>query len=465
MADRWGLRWVTHRVRAWTRHRVVLLGLAVLALLLSAPAVLALPRAAHAGSLDIEATSYESANPNSITFRARVSTTSPLRTATLVYEVANPTGGNVGGQGQSAISGGTREDLSFTLETRTAQRFIPVGSLIRYYWNIADSDGATQRTPQQEFVFLDGRYQWQSRSDGQVTAYWYGSNASFAATALAAAKSSLDDTGRLLGVRVSYPVRVLIWSSTAEGADAVRLGQRVETEQTRLGGERVSPDVVFVFQRAPDVVRHEVAHIVTHVAGDGAFSRVPSWLDEGTAVYEQSENDLSYALALQQGIQNDKVLSLRSINTQPGQSDLTLLFYGQSFATVQYLVKQYGPEQFAKLYQALFSGTRIDDALMQVYKFDQDGLYNEWRQSVGLKPVAIQPRGSNAAGPLAEGTLGPLGLATPGAGSADAGSAGSSTSVGGVPIIGVIVGLVTLLLAGGLGAGAWVLLRRGRANR
>lgn len=456
MAGWWTQQWT----RRACRHGAAPV-LVVLAVLLAA---LAQPRAARAGSISVDATSYDSATPSSITFRARVSTSSPLKTAALVYEVSNPTGGNVGGQGQSAISGGTREDLAFTLETRTSQRYIPVGSVIRYYWNIADADGATQRTPPQEFVFLDGRYQWQSRTDGQVTAYWYGSNTSFAATALAAAKSSLDDTGKLLGVRVGYPVRLLIWSSTAEGADAVRLGQRVETEQTRLGGERVSPDVVFVFQRAPDVVRHEVAHIVTHVAGDGAFSRVPSWLDEGTAVFEQAENDLSYALALQQGIQADKVLSLRSINTQPGQSDLTLLFYGQSFATVQYLVKQYGAEQFAKLYQALFSGARIDDALQQVYKFDQDGLYNEWRKSVGLKPAPVQPRGSNAAGPLAEGTLGPLGLATPDKGQAGTAPESGGTSGGGVPVAGVIVGLVTLLLAGGLGGGAFVLLRRGRGG-
>ena len=57
--------------------------------------------------------------------------------------------------------------------------------------------------------------------------------------------------------------------------------------QVMTGGQRVAPDVLFVFANDGDVVRHEVAHIVTHVAGDGAFSNIPSWLDEGTAVYAQ----------------------------------------------------------------------------------------------------------------------------------------------------------------------------------
>ena len=47
---------------------------------------------------------------------------------------------------------------------------------------------------------------------------------------------------------------------------------------------------------------------------------------------------------------------------------------------------QYGEEKFAQLYAVFKSGKTTDNALQQVYGFDQEGLEDAWRASLGLAP-------------------------------------------------------------------------------
>ena len=70
---------------------------------------------------------------------------------------------------------GTETDVSFTLTTKDATRYIPIGSQFSFHWVLTDNDGQVLQTPDETQVFLDGRYQWQHRTVGQVTVYWYGS--------------------------------------------------------------------------------------------------------------------------------------------------------------------------------------------------------------------------------------------------------------------------------------------------
>jgi hypothetical protein len=134
-----------------------------------------------------------------------------------------------------------------------------------------------------------------------------------------------------------------------------------------------------------DTLRHELTHVATKVAGESAFSEVPAWLDEGTAVYGQSHPG-GFGDAVDQAISRGNVLSVRSITSYPGDPGKVTLFYGESWSLVSFLVDTYGEEQFADLYATIKGGERIDGALEVVYGFDQDGLEDEWRAANGLPP-------------------------------------------------------------------------------
>ncbi|MSQ42385.1 MAG: hypothetical protein EXR65_05050 [Dehalococcoidia bacterium] len=434
--------------------------LAVVWLALAAPAV-------RADAIEAGAAREQSADPRTITFVVRVRAAAGLKSATLAYKVLNPDG-DIGGSQAGTFTPGTETDVTYTLNTNASERYIPVGSRFTYRWQLTDQTGTVIETPEHSFVFLDGRYQWQSRTDGPVTAYWYGDNAQNATAALAAAREALDRIGKLLETTVPYGIRIVVYRSEAEGQLAQRPRGRVFDALVITGGQRVAPDVVTIFSADVEVSRHEVAHIVTHAAGDGPFTSLPAWLDEGTAVYAQSAPGGNYRSAIDFAVRTNRTLSLRAMQAATNQPNEVNLFYGQSWSTVDFLVSTYGQPKLAELYRVHFKGARIDDALKQVYGVDQDGLYNLWRESKGLPKVAVTAVPSGAGQTAPQTTLPPL--AMPGAGEAatpqgaGAGAAAEPASDGGSATAGIIVALGTLLVAGLLGGEAFVLLRGRRGG-
>ncbi len=71
----------------------------------------------------------------------------------------------------------------------------------------------------------------------------------------------------------------------------------------------------------------------------------------------------------------------------PGVPRETLLFYGQARSVVKYLINTYGESKVPELFAAFKQGLQIDEALKKVYGFDQDGLDNAWRKSLGVPPL------------------------------------------------------------------------------
>ena len=451
------------------RHALLRIGLVVASVLLGV-AVLTPAREASAQSVQPGETTVTSKDPSSISFSTRVRAPGGVKSARLEYSVLNATSGAVGGGGEAQVTAGAQTDLNFSLGTRDNQRYIPVGSIFTYRWNIVPNEGPAVVTAEQQYVFMDGRYQWQSVADTGVTVYYYGPTETAARAALLAARSSLDDTAALLGKKVQYPIRLIIFHSEEEGKLAMRQQSAAFDAQVRTGGQRVAPDVLHVFDNVkdPDVIRHEVAHVVTHVAGDGPFGGVPSWLDEGTAVYMQKDPGFGYRTSVNLAIQSDRALVLRSMQSSPGRPEEVDLFYGQSWSTVKFMVDEFGRDKFAALYSTMKEGARIDDALKKVYVFDQDGLYNAWRQKNGMKPVAVSAPSEVAAAPSTQATRVPLGVPTGGgvAATAEAGSSSGDTTAGGATAAGgprtavIVVIAVTALLVVSLGGGGVYLLRQ-----
>ena len=81
----------------------------------------------------------------------------------------------------------------------------------------------------------------------------------------------------------------------------------------------------------------------------------------------------------------DKLLLLRGMEGFPGNSDDTLLAYGQSWSTVKYLIDTYGREKFREFYLAMGKiGT--EPALKASFGVTYDELDAAWRKSVGAAP-------------------------------------------------------------------------------
>lgn len=444
---------------------------ALLALTLVAPA------SAEVQATDPTATSPD---PSAIQFSIQVSG-DPISEAILNYRRFNPEG-NIGGDVHAEVPSRGTGTVTAELPTNSANTYIPVGTRFSYSWTLRTEGGDTIETETQEFTFLDGRFEWQMLEDGGVRVYWYADPA-LAQSVMGAAASAVADMSDLLNVEITFPITVVLYGGGDDGLAAQQPRGGVYDEMSRTGGTRVAPDIVHVYDSLgldwEDITRHEVTHVITAQAGDGPFTSMPSWLDEGLATYAQG-NKGSRVTAVEMAVASGDTLRLRNLAAPTNRAELIELFYGQSWSTVEYLIGTYGEDQMAALLASIKAGNTIDQALEEVYGFDQDGLYNEWRVAKGLEPLEFAPvaEATNSVQPQA--TRAPLTLPTSVAGSSGSGaSSGEGSTSGGTSgedtgdpvevaeddggdsnvMTAAIIGVVTLALAGGLGFFGFRMLR------
>ncbi|MEX2374236.1 MAG: hypothetical protein WD942_01450, partial [Dehalococcoidia bacterium] len=191
-----------------------------------------------------------------------------------------------------------------------------------------------------------------------------------------------------------------------------------------------------------------------------------------TATYAQV-NKGGRLTATNFAIQGDTTIRLRNMVAATNRPELIDIFYGQSWFIVEYIIATHGADSFAAIFASLKAGNRIDDALTEVLGVDQDGLYNEWRVSVGLEPSEF----AEAAGAIArpDATRAPLSIPTsvaggttsttggdsarPDSGSGADGSVGAATDAGGNTTMAIMIAAVALLVAGTLGGIVFRLMR------
>ncbi len=326
--------------------------------------------------------------PDGMEFTVSLTSDSPIEDLRLRYTVL-PDG--TAAIGRPEFDPGTSIDTTFTLEgNNPPQIYLAPGTVIDYYWEATDADGDESRTETQTFFYDDVRFGWEAVSGGGVTIYYYSGSEGDAGDMHSVALESISEMSALLRTEVPFEVQVWIYDSTDDMRPALQARSESYESQIITAGVRVASNTVLVLGNASfDTLRHELTHIVTKQAGESAFGSLPAWLDEGTAVYSQSDPG-GFRNAIESAISRGNVLSVREVSSYPGDPDKVTLFYGEGWSLVSYLVDEYGEEQFAALFAEVKSGKRIESALQAVYGFGQDGLEDEWRAANDL-PARVTP--------------------------------------------------------------------------
>ena len=342
-------------------------------------------------NIELRESNARSDFPNGFVFNMTVEAAAGLDEVRLVYEIA-PDG--VRATAVPACTEGQIASCRFELGANARTLLIP-GAQVTYFWRIT-SGGVTTDTEPQLVAYEDTRFDWQTVTEGNLTVWYYSGDEDEARAVLAAGRDTLDRIGALLQTTVDFPVKILYYD-TARDMQAAIISNNAEGVITR--GEVVYSDTAMVSadSAAGDITRHEVTHIVVRQAIDGPFG-LPDWLNEGTAVYSQIQPLGGQQSALDLAIQNNQVLSVRSLSSASSGAiaSRVSLFYGQSFALVDFLIETYGEQKFADRFAAFKEGDTTAGALEQVYGFDQDGLENEWRASVGLPPRSVPTQPADA---------------------------------------------------------------------
>ncbi len=344
--------------------------------------------------------------PQGVFFSLRLESEAPVQEARLHYHLGPRA---VPAVVAPALEPSTQVELGYLLGWPKA--YLPPGLEITFWWEVTDSQGRTMTTQRQSFVYTDPRFPFRTLQEGKVRLHWYEGDEEEAHRLLQVATETLHRMEELLGVEVPFTVQVWVYANSSDMREA--LVPRSEAFESRVitAGEKVAEDTVLVAgMGALDTLRHELAHVVTAVAGEGPFGGLPAWLDEGTATYAQEEVG-GFGRAFERAVAEGHLLPLPSISAYPGDPRLVNLFYGQSWALVSYLIETYGQEKFAQLFAAFKKGATTDEALRRVYGLGVYELEDQWRRFLGLPPVSLPTPTVAPASPQAEGGRGGILLA------------------------------------------------------
>lgn len=288
----------------------------------------------------------------------------------------------------------TRVQGTYLLRTGGAQHK-PPGTLIEYRFVIKDSAGRTLETRRETFLYMDNRFEWEKIAEGVVEVYYYGPIKGRAELILKASTDTVARMGALLGATPEQPIRVIGYNNAAHMAPALPFQSKAVQAQLQTQGQAwYDYGVLLVLAgdpRADGVAAHELTHMLVGEAVKGALVDLPLWLNEGLAEYGNVNPGYSFDEALTEAIASGKLLRLRHIQSMPGIPRDIILFYGQARSVVKYLIDTHGGPKMKELFAAFRQGLPIDEALKKVYGFDQDGLDNAWRKSLGLPPLELAP--------------------------------------------------------------------------
>jgi hypothetical protein len=248
----------------------------------------------------------------------------------------------------------------------------------------------------QTATWIDDVHNWQTVNHGEfIRLHWYEGDQAFAADLAKAAYDGLVFNETQSGLKADAPIDLYIYADTNDLQEAILY------EPSWTGGQAFpDQDIVILgisqheLEWGRDAIVHELTHLLVGHLTFSCLGDVPTWLNEGLAVYSEGGLDPASQQQLDDAIRNDTLLTVRSLNSGFSEvADKAYLSYSQSYSVAKFLIETYGQEKMTSLLVSLRDGLTTDEALRQTYGFNVDGLEEAWRAAIGAqpRPVAAQP--------------------------------------------------------------------------
>ena len=328
--------------------------------------------------------------PETATFSATLTSTANITSVTLEYGNGQQTCGEVIAKAFPQFTPATSVDVEWTWDMRQSGS-LPPGTNIWWRWRYADEAGAEFVSEQKNATWLDDTHDWQTITEGDLRLHWYGKDQAFAQTILDAGVEGLRRNNEQAGLVTNTPIDVYVYPNYTDMQDAILY------EPSWTGGQAYSDfGIVIMGLSGSDTTwdKNTIIHELTHIlVGQFTFSCIgtlPGWIEEGLAMFSEGELDASMQTQLDDAIKNDSLISIRSLNGGFSElPDKANLSYSQSYSIIRFLIDTYGQEKMTQLLVALQDAKPIDDALLEVYGYETEGLEDDWRQAIGAAPRAV----------------------------------------------------------------------------
>lgn len=375
--------------------RWLLLSLLLLLLLLPSPAL------AQGAGLE---PAVEADFPVSITFKLRARAPAEITRVALSIWVDRISPFEEVLERHPSFTPGKEVEVSWTWDMRKVGG-LPPGTGLSYAWTVQDASGMKQQTERASFPFDDQRFRWRLLEADKVKLFWYQGDEAFARQLLQAALEALGKLRQDTGAELGREVNIYIYNGTQALQDARIFPQvwegGVAFPEYGIVAIGIAPGNLGWGKRA---VAHELAHQVSYQVTYSPYSDLPTWLEEGLAMYAEGELLPEQALSLTKAAEEGRLFSLRSLASAfPADPSQARLAYAQSHSLVEFLVKSRSRDSMRAFLQAFRDGLAYEEALKGVYGLDVEGLDRAWREYL----AAPTPTPAPATAPTPAPTLQP----------------------------------------------------------
>lgn len=337
-------------------------------------------------AISIPESSVEIYFPSALVFKIKVESASNITKIRLHYQVDRMNYAQVISESWLKFTPAPTVETEWVWDTRKAS--LPPGASIKYWWTVEDTAGNSLETQADVTIFEDLRYKWQSLTTPRISLFWYEGNQSFAEELLAACEGALDRLATDTGVSLEKPVKAYIYANSQDlqGAMIFPRGWEGGAAYTEYG-----IIVLGISQAQLDwgkrASAHELAHLVVHQVTFSPYSTIlPTWLDEGLAMYAEGETEPEFQKWLQKAITEQKLISIRTLSSAfSANAEEAYISYAESDSIVRFLIQNYGKDKIFELLDLLKRGNTYDEALIQAYGFDMEELDTQWRAYITSK--------------------------------------------------------------------------------
>jgi len=331
--------------------------------------------------------------PGELVFNLEAESGADIVKARVHYQVDKMNYAQVTSEGWTDFTPASKVKTSWIWDMRKAS--LPPGAVVRYWWTVEDVVGNEVETSPATVYFDDGRYEWRSLTESNLTLFWYEGDDSFAQELMHACEEGLSRLKPISHCEarsaeaISKHIRIYVYASSLD----LRGAMIFPREWT--GGVAFTEFGIIAIGIAPSqldwgkgALVHELTHLVVHQLIFSPYAQLPTWLDEGLAMYNEGELDPYFQAWLEEAISEDKLISVRSLcSSFSAEPEKAYLSYAESYSLVEYLLDNHGRGKMLNLLTLLKQGNSYDEALTQVYGFDIDGLDSRWQETLAA-PVA-----------------------------------------------------------------------------
>jgi hypothetical protein len=319
--------------------------------------------------------------PSALVFKINAESQSDITKIRLHYQVDKMNYAQVTSEAWPDFTPSPRVETEWVWDMRKAN--LPAGATVEYWWTIETKAGDKLVTYSDVIHFDDLRYSWQNLTVGQLSLFWYEGNQSFADELMAACQQALTRLAEDTGVHLEKPTSMYIYASTEDLRGAMIFPHEwtggVAFTEYGIIAIGVPPDELDWGKRA---LAHELGHMVTHQITFSPYGTnlLPTWLDEGLAMHAEGEPDPYFQSVLEYAIAQQELISVRSLSSPfSATPEEAYISYAESQSLVEFLIQNYGKDKMLHLLNLLKGGNTCDEALTEVYGFDQDGLDKLWQ--------------------------------------------------------------------------------------